>query len=209
MQPVEEAAAPIKPEIGPVFHTLGKLFYRVTGWKFTGHVPNVPKAILVGAPHTSNFDGLLAVTASWVARRKLRWVIKSDWTRPPIGWITKPLGAVGIDRATSRGFVDSAVQAFRANEQMFMAITPEGTRRKTDHWKTGFYWIAIQAEVPIFLMGFDYEHREMRVLTPALMPTGDLEADMAFIWRHYADIKGRYPERTGEMRIRATHQNKK
>ncbi|GAB4517003.1 MAG: lysophospholipid acyltransferase family protein [Anaerolineae bacterium] len=202
MQPVVEQSEPIKPEIGLIPHLIGKLFYAISGWKLAGRVPNVPKAVLIGAPHTSNYDGLVTLMTSWVARRRIGWLIKAEWLRPPFGWVLSRLGAIGIDRQQGFGFVEDAVQRFEQSETLFMAIAPEGTRRKSDHWKTGFYWIALQADVPIFLLAFNYEKKELQILTPALKLSGDIKADMEEIWAHYEGIQGRFPDRVSDRRLR-------
>jgi 1-acyl-sn-glycerol-3-phosphate acyltransferase len=119
-----------------------------------------------------------------------------------LGPIVKALGGVSIDRRASFNAVEQAVQKFKERDDIWLVVAPEGTRRKTDHWKTGFYWIAHDAGVPIMMATVDYESKVIHLIEPLLYPTGDLEADMEKIWAEYRIARGRHPERAGDMRLR-------
>ena len=173
---------------------------RIVGWRVVDELPQRPaRYVLIGAPHTSNWDfpiGMLAIVALGVRRN---WVGKHTLFRPPLGWLMRALGGVPIDRTQRHNFVDQVVEAFRESDEMVIALTPEGTRGHTEYWKTGFYYIALGAGVPIVLGFIDYRRRRIG-LGRILDPGGDLDADMARIRDFYADKTGKKPENKGEIR---------
>lgn len=201
-KPVNSPNPRRKPEVNILLHLLGRFIFWVTGWRAIGHVPENPKMIIVAGPHTSNVDGAIMVFTSWVVRVRLKWMVKIELTRGPLGWLIKALGGVPVDRSASRNLVDQIVQEFAARDDILLAIAPEGTRRKSDHWKTGFYWMAVKAEVPIMLGKLDYKHRTIDLSAPLLHPTGDIDADMAWIWAEYEGVTARFPEKVNDMRLR-------
>ena len=170
------------------------------GWQVQIQQPPA-RCVIIGAPHTSNWDLPLTLLMMLSGNLKLRWVGKDTLFREPLGWLLRALGGIPVNRRARLNFVDQMVEAFRVNESLMLAILPEGTRRRTTHWKTGFYYIALRAGVPIVLGFADYRRRIVG-LGPALHPTGDIEADFAAIRAFYADITGRHPERQGAIEIR-------
>lgn len=175
-----------------IAHYLLSLF----GWHIEAAVPNLPKFVLVGAPHTSNLDFFLTLATFYSLRVKISWMGKPSLFRPPIGGILKWLGGVPIARGSkSEGIVEQTVAAFDSRDKFIMAIMPEGTRSKVRQWKTGFYHIAQGAKVPIVLVRFDYGRKVMGV-GPTIEPTGNLPADLDQIRAVYANIKGRHPSRS-------------
>ncbi len=189
-------------EVNIIPHLFARFYFWITGWKINGPPPPEPKIVAIAAPHTTNYDGFLINLVGWYARRKLHYMIKIEWTRGPMGWILRQLGAMGIDRSTSFNTVEQVTQMFDQSDQLVVAIPPEGTRRKTDHWRTGFYWIAHNAHVPILPCTVDYLKKEITINNPLFYTTGDIAADMEVLWSYYRDITGRYPERASELRLR-------
>ena len=186
-----------------ILHWIARIFFLVSGWRVKGTLPNERKLVAIGAPHTSNYDGLLMLMMSWLLYLRMDWMVKAElgehWL---LGPIAKALGGVSIDRRASFNAVEQAVQKFKERDDIWLVVAPEGTRRKTDHWKTGFYWIAHDAGVPIMMATVDYESKVIHLIEPLLYPTGDLEADMEKIWAEYRIARGRHPERAGDMRLR-------
>lgn len=175
---------------------------RLFGWRVDGTLPNVPKYVIIGAPHTSNWDFFLMVLAAPVLKVKVVWMGKDSLFWWPMGALLRRLGGIAIDRRSRNNVVDQAVAVFGRSERLMMVITPEGTRKKTSAWKSGFYYIALGAQVPILLCYADYAHKVVGV-GPLLMPTGDIEADMGRIRAFYSGIAGRHPEQTSDIRIAA------
>ena len=189
-------------EVNVIPHLFARFYFLITGWKIIGPPPPEPKFVAIAAPHTTNYDGLLINLVGWYARRKLRYMIKIEWTRGPIGWVLRQLGAIGIDRSASFNTVEQVTQMFDQNEQLVVAIPPEGTRRKTNHWRTGFYWIAHKAGVPILPCTVDYAKKEVTINNPLFYTTGDIGADMEVLWDYYRDITARHPEKVSDFRLR-------
>jgi 1-acyl-sn-glycerol-3-phosphate acyltransferase len=166
----------------------------VAGWHIEFEdVPNVPKIILVGAPHTSNWDFVLTLTTFFALSVKISWMAKHTFFRWPFKGLLAWLGGVPVDR-TNRddGIVNQTIEAFNSRDKFVIAIMPEGTRSRVRRWKTGFYHIAQGAKVPMVLVRFDYGRKVMGI-GPTIEPSGDIEADMAHIKSIFATIKGRNP----------------
>ncbi len=173
---------------------------RLVGWTLVDEpAERPPKYVLIGAPHTSNWDfpiGMLGLIGLGVKRN---WVGKHTLFRPPLGWLMRALGGVPLDRTKRHNFVEQVVAAFHASDEMVIALTPEGTRSYTPGWKTGFYYIALGAGVPIILGFIDYPRRSLG-LGPVFRPSGDLDADLERIRDFYADKTGKRPENKSEIR---------
>ncbi len=164
----------------------------ICGWQIVGLPPNVPKALLIGAPHTSNWDFLLSIGTSSALGLRMSWMAKHTFVNGPGKRLWHWLGGVPVDRRAKHGAVGEMVEAFNNHEQLVVAITPEGTRSSTQGWKSGFYHIAQGANIPIVPIVFDYEYRAVRILEP-FMPTGDKEADIAALQSLYKNVKGKHP----------------
>lgn len=184
------APAPFRGIGYELWRTLCRLYLRVTGWRMIGDWPTVPKAVVVAAPHTSNWDGINMLAAAAYYRVTLRFMGKKSLTEGPLGKIMLWLGCVPIDRAASNDVVRAMAQAFAATDKMILAIPPEGTRSRTSEWKTGFYHIAVQAGVPIIPVVMDYAARTVRV-TDLFHPTGDYAADIGAIQAPYRGAAGK------------------
>ena len=164
------------------------------GWKLMGGKPDVSKFILILAPHTSNYDFFLGLAARSISGLDSGFLAKSSlFTIPVIGRIMKAFGGHPVDRSKKTNLVDQVVALYERHEEFVITITPEGTRSYNPNWKTGFYRIAIKADIPIVMVSFDFEKKVVEYREP-FYPTGDLEADLEYIKSYYRTIKGRHPE---------------
>lgn len=188
-------------QVNILFHWLGRLVAWCIGWRVQGPVPEFPKYVVVFAPHTSNWDLVLALMVSFVLRVKGNFLAKHTVFWPPLSWLLAFLGGISVDRRSSRSRVDQAVDAFQRYPRLVLAVAPEGTRKYTDHWKSGFYHIAVRAQVPIVLLFLDY-NRRVGGNGMTIHPSGDAEADLAKIRAFFETVTPRKPENRGEVRFR-------
>ena len=172
------------------------------GWKVEGRLPEIPKYVLIGAPHTSNWDFPFAMLTKWALGFKFNWIGKDSLFRWPLGGLMRRLGGIPVNRRIRTRFIDQMISAYNEREKLVIVITPEGTRSKTEHWKTGFYYIALGAHVPIVMGYIDYE-RKVVGIGPIFHPSGDIAADIKKIAEFYADKKGKFAEKQGGVRIRS------
>jgi 1-acyl-sn-glycerol-3-phosphate acyltransferase len=184
----------------PGLHQLAKLLFRVFGWKTEGVVAQPARFVIIAAPHTSNWDAVVMVTAAYIFGVKLSWFIKDAAFFFPLGMIVRFFGGIPIDRSRRNKVVDQAIERFQDSEQLILAVPPEGTRKHSTHWKTGFYHIARGAGVPIVLGYVDYK-RKVAGLGPAFTPTGDIEADFEVFQDFYAKVTPRHPEQRGAVTL--------
>jgi len=180
------------PVISTGLRTLSRWVLRAKGWQVLGALPpQTPKCVLIAAPHTSNWDLPYTLMVAFCLDLKIQWMGKASIFRWPFGPVMRWLGGIAVDRSQSTNLVAASAAAIRdADGPLQLVVPPEGTRGKTRHWKTGFYFIALQAKVPIVLAYMDYECRTSG-LGPVFEPTGDVNADLAAIKRFYAPFKGR------------------
>lgn len=181
---------------------LGKVWFWLNGWKAVGDSPSEPKYVLIAAPHTSNWDWAHMLAAAWVFDVKMHWLGKREIFDNPLGGVMRALGGVPVDRATSNSLVDQIIQRFGESETLTIVVPPSGTRRKRDYWKSGFYHMAVGANVPIVMGYLNYGKKEAG-FGPAMWPTGDLGEDMDAIRAFYQDVRGRYPALESTPRLRA------
>ncbi len=161
------------------------------GWRIAAEIPNLPKFVLVGAPHTSNWDFLLTMSTIYALGVDISWLAKRSLFRWPIKGLMEWLGGVPVDRANRRaGIVEQTVAVFNSREKFIIAVMPEGTRSKVREWKTGFYHIAQKANVPMVLVSFDYGRKVMGI-GPTIEATGNITADMNTIQSQYVGVKGK------------------
>ena len=171
---------------------------RVGGWTAVGGVPDVPKAVFIAAPHTSNWDGLWALVYKVAFDIDVKFFAKHSLFWFPLGNILRALGGIDLDRGKAGTAVDEAIRMFETEEQFYFGLAPEGTRKKTKGWKTGFYRIAMGAGVPVYFGMLDYGRRRIGI-GERMMLTGDMEADMAVIREYYKGIDGRWPEKASPV----------
>lgn len=174
---------------------LAKLFFALLGWKVTAKVTDQMKhSVMIAAPHTSNWDFPIALAAFWIMGVPLRFFIKDDYTKGLFGWFFKGLGAIGVNRQNRKnGLVNYAIQLLKEQNELVILIPAEGTRKRVENWKQGFYHIAVNAQVPISLGYLDYKKKEAGV-ADVFLPTGKLEADLMHIQNIYKHITGKHPE---------------
>ena len=164
------------------------------GWKATGYIPNVSKIVLVGAPHTSNGEGLLTIIISLAMGIRVSWMTKHTLFKRPFGVIFRFLGGVPVDRTGPHGAVAQMVQLVNEHEEIVLAIMPEGTRDHVRRWKKGFYYIAQGSDAPIVPALFDYAKKEVHFANIFEM-SGDYEIDLPLIQAYFKDVVPRHPER--------------
>jgi 1-acyl-sn-glycerol-3-phosphate acyltransferase len=174
-----------------ISQSLGKFMLILFGWRIEGTIPNRAKFIIVVAPHTSNWDFFFGVMAMFAIGFKAHWLGKDTLFTWPFGALMRWLGGIPINRRIRLGAVDQAIVQFASHDQFIMGIAPEGTRKKVERWKTGFYYIAQGAGVPMVLVFFDYS-RKVIGIGPVISTTGNISADMNKIQAFYAGIAGKY-----------------
>jgi 1-acyl-sn-glycerol-3-phosphate acyltransferase len=168
------------------------LAFRLSGWRFAGTFPNVPKMVVIIAPHTSNWDFCIGLMAMFGMGMRGTFLGKHTLFRWPVGIVMRWLGGVPVIRSSSHNVVDQTVAYFRTRERMVLALSPEGTRKKLPAWKTGFYYVAKGAGVPIVPVSFDFPNRLITVYAP-VMPTEDKEADFRLLASHFAARMAKHP----------------
>lgn len=179
---------------------IGRTFLRAFDWEVEGGVPNAPKAVLVAAPHTSNWDLPFSLAVAWVLGVRIRWMGKHTIFRFPFGSLMKALGGIPVDRRKSHNAVAAAVSILDEADELILMIPPEGTRSVAKRWKTGFYYTAVGAKVPIVLGFLDFGRKRGGIGT-LLYPTGDIETDIVSIREFYAGMKGKHPDLMGEITV--------
>lgn len=173
---------------------LSKFIFKITGWKTVGGIPpEVTKAVFIIAPHTSNLDFFIGRMYCFIKRIPIKVMIKKESFKGPLSGLLKKAGGVPIDRSVRTSLVGQIIRLFKENDPFFFAITPEGTRKLSNKWKSGFYHIAIKANVPILLSYIDYEKKEVGI-GRVFYPTGDFEKDFKEIEDFYRGRKARHPE---------------
>ncbi|HLA78038.1 MAG TPA: 1-acyl-sn-glycerol-3-phosphate acyltransferase [Vicinamibacteria bacterium] len=173
------------PELGPrlpqrgnaLSRGFGRLGLRVLGWGIGTEVPDVERSVAIVAPHTSNWDFAVGVLALLAMGLDAHWLGKHQIFRWPFGVVWRWLGGIPVDRRAAGGAVAAAVRLYRERPRLMLGLSPEGTRKRVEKWKSGFYRIALEATVPILPVAFDYRTRRI-VFFPLLVPSGDLDADI-------------------------------
>ena len=184
------------PVVNTALRALSGLILRLAGWRIEGALPrHAGKCVLIAAPHTSNWDFPLTLMTAFVLRLNVHWLGKASIFAAPFGPLMRWLGGIAVERTQRNDLVATSAAALKtAIGPVQLIVPPEGTRARTRHWKTGFYYIALAAEVPILLAYMDYTDRRAG-LGPVFQPSGDVERDMAAIKAFYAPFKGRHAQR--------------
>ena len=171
------------------------IYHKVLGWKVTGFTDfgKVKKAVIIAVPHTSWHDFYMGVLLRSVIGIEANFVGKKSLFKWPFGWIFRSLGGAPVVRKRNEKQVESIARIFKGREVFRMAMSPEGTRKKVEEWRTGFYYIAKTANVPIVMFTLDFENKENRFSEP-FYPTDDKEADFKFMRAYFKDVKGKVPE---------------
>jgi 1-acyl-sn-glycerol-3-phosphate acyltransferase len=176
-----------------------RLVLRLSGWRAVGHVPRT--GILVGAPHTSNWDWVAMLLLTWRDGVQARVLIKRELFRGPLAPLLRMTGGVPLDRGSPGATVRALLDDARRDERFLLVLAAEGTRERTEYWKSGFYTIARQTGLPVVLGFIDGPSRTMG-FGPTLTPSGDVAADMDLVRAFYADKRGIRPELRTEPRLR-------
>ena len=171
-------------------------WFTLGGWRAVGVLPPDRKLVIIGAPHTSNWDFFVFLGTVHAAGRQVRFIGKQSLFRGGMGNFMRGLGGVPVDRGASRDTVGQIVEQFAAHDDFALIVAAEGTRSRTTRWKTGFYQIALKAQVPIVCAGPDYPGK-CGIFGPVIVPTGDYDRDMAPAFAFFRSLSPRHPERAG------------
>jgi len=163
------------------------------GWHLVGALPSVPRYVLIVAPHTSNADFFVGLAAKWALGLRAKWLGKHTIFRGPLAPLLRAIGGIPVDRSHPDGTVDAVLAEMRLAPSFVLALAPEGTRRRTEGWKTGFYRIARAADVPILPVAFDWSTRSILLRTP-YQPVGDAGVDIPRLRAMYEKRMARHPE---------------
>lgn len=189
--------APIGPAVPRRGNALtrftGRAFLRGLGWHVEGSVPDLPRFIFIGAPHTSNWDFFIGVAAMFAMGFRASWLGKHTLFEGPFGWYMRWLGGIPVRRGSKEGVVEQAVEELRHQERLLLALSPEGTRKKVAGWKSGFYFIAKGAGVPIIPVSFDYSCKTLTILPP-LFPSEDTRGDWERLDAIFSPQMAKFPE---------------
>jgi 1-acyl-sn-glycerol-3-phosphate acyltransferase len=171
------------------------IFFRLMGWKINGTIDkSVEKCVLMVMPHTANFDFFIGLFTRGIMNMEMNFVGKKELFVFPIGYYFRSVGGAALDRSGGKNLVDAIVDIYNSRDVFRLAIAPEGTRKKVTELKTGFYYIALKANVPIIPVAFDYGKKEVRLGKP-FMPTGDYQADLIVFSNFFEGVKGKFPKK--------------
>ncbi len=173
----------------------------VFGWKYGGGLPNIPKMVIIGVPHTTNWDGFWYLVITAYMRLRTNVIMKAEIARTPfVGWVFKKFGGIPVERSTSNNLVTQMAAEIAKRETIAIVIAPEGTRKRAEYWHAGFYWIAHRAHIPIVLAAIDYSIKSLDFLA-TIQTTGDIDADFRVIASLYeGHLNGKRPENIGPIR---------
>lgn len=174
---------------------------KLLGWSVHADYPQSKKYVIIAAPHTSNWDFPLGIIAQSALNLNIQWIGKHTLFRWPYGWFFRAIGGTPVYRHESLNLSQQLAARFASTEAMVLALAPEGTRKKTDHWKTGFYHIATAANVPIVMGYLDFGRKQVGI-GKSFMPSGDIDSDFEIIREYYRDICGKNPQQTSSIQIR-------
>lgn len=172
----------------------GRALLRATGWRYVGGFPDEPRLVLVAAPHTSNWDGVVGLAAAADVGVGFSVLAKRELFVGPLGWLLRAFGGVPVDRSAPGGLVRRAVGVLGGAEPRVVTVTPEGTRGRVERWRTGFHRIAVEAGAPVAVAAIDWGRREIGVVG-TVVPSGDLDADLGAIGALLIGVRGRHPDR--------------
>lgn len=185
--------------LSPIVMRLSRALFKLQGWTLVGEIP-YSKAVYVCAPHTSNWDVWFWLLAAWSFGIRPHWMGKHTLFKWPLGILIRWTGGVPTDRSGNNNVVDQIAGIFNRHDVFMLGVATEGTRKYTDHWKSGFYYMALKANVPIVLSFLDYPTKSGGI-GPCFMPSGDVDKDMEIIRAFYADKIPKYPQNKSEVRL--------
>ena len=171
---------------------IGRFLFKLIGWKMEGEVPNVSKVVIIAAPHTSNWDFVIGMIVIFALGLRLHWLGKHTLFDGPLAPLMRWLGGLPVNRTTPQGAVKQVAAEFKRHQQFILAIAPEGTRKKVAQWKTGFYYIAAQVQVPILPVTINYQRRAIQIC-PVMIPSGDIDTDLPLLQSYFSSDMGKRP----------------
>ncbi len=186
------------PIVTDILRGMFRLAFRILGWRVEGGLPDLPKFVLIGAPHTSNWDFMIFLALAFHLRADVRYMGKAELFRWPIGGFFRYCGGYPVERNKSQGLVEQMAQIIKESERCILVIAPEGTRHKVHEWKTGFYHIARRADVPVVTAYIDSSIKTCGI-GPTFELTDNLEADIKSIQSFYAGKVGVHRHKTSEL----------
>lgn len=163
---------------------------RILGWRVEGALPDVPKLVIIAAPHTSNWDFPVGIAAKLALGLQVLWFGKDSLFRGPLGLVMKSLGGMPVDRSSSNNVVKQVIDEFARRERMILGLAPEGTRKRVERWRTGFYHIAHGARVPILPVALNWGERAIQI-GPPFHTTGDMDGDLVELRSRFSGVSGR------------------
>lgn len=173
------------------------IYFKILGWQIVGNKTfskeDIKKAVIIAVPHTSWHDFYIGVLLRAVVKVKTNFIGKKDLFVFPFGYFFKALGGAPINRKVNENKVDAIAKLFEEHDEFRMTLAPEGTRKKVETWKTGFYFIAKKAKVPIIMFTLDFENKQNKISEP-FYPTDDMEADFKYMYDFFKGVKGKIPE---------------
>lgn len=181
------------PASGLIKYWFARCWLWFTGWDVIGQLPDEKKFVLIGAHHTSNWDFIYALCGTFIFRLKASWMGKDALFKWPLGPVMRLLGGIAIDRDSPHGVVEQTANWLKKADRLVILIATEGTRKKVDYWKSGFYWIALKAQVPIVCSYLDYSTKRA-CIGLSFIPTGNIKKDMDRIREFYSGVQGRNPD---------------
>jgi len=181
-----------------MLQAIAKAILKLGGWEIVGEIPAAKRAVVIAAPHTSNWDGIWALVYRVAVQLDIHFFAKESLFWFPLNIVLRALGGIPLDRKRAGSAVDQAIEMFRTKESFYFGLAPEGTRSRVDHWKSGFYRIAVGADVPVVLGFLDYGKRRIGI-GPTLKLSGDWHEDLDFCRDFYENIEGRWPEKAGPV----------
>ena len=177
---------------------LASALLKAAGWRTVGEVPNIPQAVVLALPHTSNVDGIYAIPSLFALDLKISILGKHTLFKVPVfAQLLNWIGVIPIDRGNKGSVLQASIDKFKTGQPLFLGLAPEGTRQYTKGWKSGFYYLAMGAGVPILPVAMDYKTKEIRFMSP-IYPSGDIDADLPKIYAQYKGVVPRHPERLSQ-----------
>jgi 1-acyl-sn-glycerol-3-phosphate acyltransferase len=175
---------------------IARVILRLFGWRTEVTLPETKKYVLIGAHHTSNWDFIIILLLMGAERLPIRWLGKDALFRGPMGLLMRALGGISVNRRERTNLVNQIASFFDGRDELIIGIAPEGTRSKVPYWKSGFYYIALEANVPVVMGYIDYAQKVCG-LGPSFMPSGDIQGDFVQIREFYSGITGKFPLQQG------------
>ena len=189
------------PHTGLIKYRISYFILKLIGWDVVGKVPKTNKFIFIGAPHSSNWDLFFMLLAFYIFRIKMSWMGKQSLFKPPLGIIIRAIGGLPINRNKSQGVVDQFAELYNKTEKLVIGLSPEGTRAHKNYWRSGFYWIAYKAQIPIVCGYVDYRNKKA-VMGLSLIPTGNVKEDMDKIREFYKKANLDYLKSNQKIRLK-------